>query len=167
MAKGSGKLMRAALRFLRDGKPGIPHQPGRTPRDIGRARRIPAQAIGVFGKAVIIVQQGLTVADMDGDVPLFPMAGDEQDRLRPLRQRIDQPGEIGLHRAPHRVGRAAGRIHEEAGAAAMRDEECGKGHVRHIGAARRRCNRACGVDRSSMGYCRISYFSMMSASTSR
>jgi isoquinoline 1-oxidoreductase alpha subunit len=44
---------------------------------------------------------------MDGDVRLLPMARDEQDRLGPLGQAVDQTGEIGLHRPPHRIGRAA------------------------------------------------------------
>ena len=111
------------------------------PRDTGRARRGPLQPVGVLGEAVIVVEQGLAVPDMDGDVRGFPMARHQQDRLWPFGQRLDQPGEIGLHRPPHRIGRAV-RVHEEAGAAAMRDEERGKGHDRDIGLRSPADNRA-------------------------
>jgi len=79
----------------------------------------------VLGKAVIIEEQRLAIADMHRDVPFLPMAGDEQDRTRTRRQAFDQPREIGLHRLPHRSGRAAGGIHEEAGTTAMRHEKRG------------------------------------------
>ena len=155
-------MVPAARRLLARGEARAAQQVGGGAGDIGRAGRIPAQLVSMGRKAVIVEQQGRPIADMDGEVRRLPMARHQQDRAWPGRQIGDQPAEIILHRLPHRIALDAigiGRVHEETGAAAMRDEQAGLaqggvgigngigGHGRHIGNARssrngKRRNRA-------------------------
>jgi hypothetical protein len=80
------------------------------------------------------------------------MAGNQQDRARAFGQAVDHAGQIGLHRRPHRIRRPAFRVHEEAGAAAVRDEEGWKRHRADIGTASARGNAACG--NAAFRFCR-------------
>ena len=84
----------------------------------GCARHVVAQLIGMGREVVIVVDQLGPFGAGEGEAVRLPVSRDDEDGLGLLGKRVRQAAQERFHTAPH----AARIVHEEAGAAAMRDE---------------------------------------------
>ena len=99
--------------------------------NLRRPRRGVVEFIGVRRKAVIVEQHPRRGGDANRRARLFPMRGDDDERLRPLRQAGDDPREIVPERVPG-VGRERrARLDPETRPAAVREENRRLANVGH------------------------------------
>src|SRR3546814_11958885 len=75
-------MVPAPILLLADPKAGALDQARRLPCDIGRAGRVPAQGIGVLGKAAIIEKEVRPLAAVAGEAGLLPMTGNRSEERR-------------------------------------------------------------------------------------
>lgn len=111
-------VIQAPLRVDSRGDTRVLEQGRGTSGERGCARHVVAQLIGMGREVVIVVDQFGPFGAGEGEAVRLPMSRDDEDGLGLLGERDRQVAQERFHTGPH----AARIVHEEAGAAAMRDE---------------------------------------------